>query len=424
MRTYDFLDTSGQLYSSQYGFRSKHSCENAISELIRQIVKGHERQKHTAAIFLDLSKAFDTLDHALLLKKLEIYGIRGIALDWFSSYLTDRSMRVKYQGISKATYSNWQKITRGAPQGSCLGPLLFLIFCNDLNLNLTYLSCIQFADDTTLYYTHKNLRVLQACIDHDLTKLIDWFRANSLMLNVNKTNLLLFDSTALEIQIDGTTIKSQKNTKFLGVVLDNKLQWKDHYEQLKTKINRNYLLLCKSKNLLNVHGMKVLYYAQIYSHLSYCIVLWGSMLSVELRRKQQSLQKKCVKLLNLNKTTNYSYKKYGILTLEHIIDLEQKKLGYKLNHGDLPQNLEKLLLTNSLDAPLKKQHCYNTRKKQLPNLPQHKSKTYKDSFLLQGLKKYNSLDMVIKKCKTLDSFSRLVKKEAIMSYNVKVIDDM
>ena len=92
-------------------------------------------------------------------------------------------MRVKYQGTNKPTYSAWQKITHGAPQGSCLGPLLFLIFCNDLNLNLTYLSCIQFADDTTLYYTHKNLRVFQACIDHDLTKLTDWFRASSLTLN-------------------------------------------------------------------------------------------------------------------------------------------------------------------------------------------------------------------------------------------------
>ena len=153
-RTYNFLDTSGQLYSSQYGFRSKHSCENAISELIGQIVKGHERQEHTAAIFLDLSKAFDTLDHELLLKKLEIYGIRGTALDWFSSYLMDHSMRVKYQGTNKPTYSALQKITHGAPQGSCLGPLLFLIFCNDLNLNLTYLSYIQFTDDTTLYYTH------------------------------------------------------------------------------------------------------------------------------------------------------------------------------------------------------------------------------------------------------------------------------
>ena len=285
-RTYNFLDTSGQLYSSQYRFRSKHSCENKISELIRQVVKGHERKEHTAAIFLDLPKAFDTLDHELLLKKLEIYRIRGTALDWFMSYLSNRSMRVKYHGNGKEVYSAWQKITHGAPQGSCLGPLLFLIFCNDLNLNLTYLSCIQFADDTTLYYTHRNLRVLQACIDHDLTKLYDWFRANSLMLNISKTNILLFDyrkkqSTTIEIHIAGKIIKSVKNTKFL----DNKLLWKDHYEQLKSKINRNYALLCKSKKFLNVHGMKILYYAQIYSHLSYCIVLWGNMLSVELRRK-------------------------------------------------------------------------------------------------------------------------------------------
>ena len=106
------------------------------------------------------------------------------------------------------------------------------------------------------------------------------------------------------------------------------------------------------------------------------------------------------------------------MTLEHIIDLEQKKLGYKLNHSDLPQNLEKLLLTNSLGAPLNKQHCYNTRKKSLPNLPQHKSKIYNDSFLYQCLKKYNSLDVEIKKCETLDSFSRLIKKKAIMSYNI------
>ena len=192
-RTYEFLDTSGQLYSSQYGFRSKHSCENAISELVGQVVKGHDRKEHTAAIFLDLSKAFDTLDHSLLLKKLELYGIRGNALCWFTSYLSNRKMRVKYCGEGENSYSNWKNVTHGTPQGSCLGPLLFLIFCNDLHQNLTYLSCIQFADDTTLYITHKNLRVLKACIEHDLSIITDWFGANSLTLNINKTSLLLID---------------------------------------------------------------------------------------------------------------------------------------------------------------------------------------------------------------------------------------
>ena len=133
------------------------------------------------------------LDHGLLLKKLEIYGIRGTALNWLSSYLSNCTMRVKYYGDGKEVYADWKKVTHGTPQGSCLGLLLFLIFCNDLNLHLTYLSWIQFADDTTLYFTHKNLRVLQACIEHDLSKLFDWFGANSLTLNISKTNLLLFD---------------------------------------------------------------------------------------------------------------------------------------------------------------------------------------------------------------------------------------
>ena len=214
------------------------------------------------------------------------------------------------------------------------------------------------------------------------------------------------------------TIKSVKNTKFLGVILDSKLLRKEHYEQLKCKIHRNYALLCRSKNLLNAQGMKMLYYAQIYSHLSYCIVLWGSMLSMELRKKLRILQNKCVKLINLNKSTDYLYEKYGILKLEHVIDLEQKKLGYKLNHGELPTNLEKLILTNSLGASLKKQHCYNTRDKQQPNLPCHTSKTYNDSFLLQSLKNYNGLDPTFKTCKTLNAFALKVKKTAIMSYNV------
>ena len=422
-RTYNFLDTTGQLYSSQYGFRSKHSCENAISELIGQVVKGHERKEHTAAIFLDLSKAFDTLDHGLLLKKLELYGIRGDALGWFTSYLSNRKMRVKYCGEGESTYSNWKKVTHGTPQGSCLGPLLFLIFCNDLHQNLTYLSCIQFADDTTLYITNKNLRVLKACIEHDLSIITDWFGANSLTLNINKTSLLLFDyrkqqNNVLELNVSGNIIKSVKCTKFLGVILDDKLSWDNHLDQLRSKINQNYALLCRSKKLLNVHGMKILYHALIYSHLSYCIVLWGSMLSAESTRKLGTLQNKCVKLVDLSKTVNQIYKQYRILKIADIIDLEQKKLGHKLIHGELPKNLEKLMMTNSTGCPLKKQHQYKTRQKKLPNLPKHSSKLYNNSFLHQSLKNYNNLNDTIKNCTSIFSLAKRIKDSAIMSYNI------
>ena len=132
-------------------------------------------------------------------------------------------------------------------------------------------------------------------------------------------------NNVLEIHIADKTLKSVKNTKFLGVMLDNKLIWKEHFDQVKSKINQNYVLLCKSKKLLNLHGIKMLYYAQIYSHLSYCVVLWGSMLSVEFQHKLQALQNKCVKLLDLTKTTDYSHKKHKILKLDQLI--------YKARHA-------------------------------------------------------------------------------------------
>ena len=133
-RTYEFLNKHNQFYNSQYGFRSHHSCENTIAELVGNILKNKENGKTTISLFLDLSKAFDSLQHETLLKKLEIYGIRGVALKWFSSYLKDRSMRVKCTtGLSNSELSQTYKTDFGTPQGSCLGPLLFIIFCNDLN---------------------------------------------------------------------------------------------------------------------------------------------------------------------------------------------------------------------------------------------------------------------------------------------------
>ena len=192
-RTYSFLQTTGQLYESQYGFRKGHSCEYAISELISVILKNKEANRYTISLFLDLSKAFDSLKHNTLLKKLELYGVRGVALNWYSSYLNSRELRAKCM-TSSGDFEVSQKypVTYGTPQGSCLGPLLFLLFCNDLRLHLTYLSCIQFADDTTLYTSGKNIRLLECEINHDLEIISDWFKANKLTLNADKTACMIF----------------------------------------------------------------------------------------------------------------------------------------------------------------------------------------------------------------------------------------
>ena len=157
-RTYSFLNNTRQISDSQYGFRSKHSCEHAIQELVGKILKGQETGKSTLAVFLDLSKAFDTISHSMLFKKLDLYGIRGTCLDWFKSYLSGRQMRVKCLTASGLFYySECVDIEFGTPQGSILGPLIFLLFNNDLHLHLSFSSCILFADDTTIYCTHKDL---------------------------------------------------------------------------------------------------------------------------------------------------------------------------------------------------------------------------------------------------------------------------
>ena len=143
-------------------------------------------------MYLDLSKVFDTLEPTVLYHKLEKYGIRGTCLECFRSYLTNRKLRSKCKLTNGTEYSDWYNVEYGTPQGSCLGPLLYIIFCNDLYRNLEFLECIQFADDTTLYYGHTNKNFLLCSLEHDLEIISDWFRAIKLTLNVNKTVFMLF----------------------------------------------------------------------------------------------------------------------------------------------------------------------------------------------------------------------------------------
>ena len=165
-----------------------------LKQVAGTIIKSLENQQYSACILLDLSKAFDTIEHSILLQKLEAYGIRGNALSWFESYLTNRKLWVKCQTArnTKETLSEEKPVLCGTPQGSCLGPLIFLIFVNDLHLHLTDVECIQFANDTTLVFTHRNLQYLRFCIESELSIVQDWFNANKLTLNVEKSSYLLY----------------------------------------------------------------------------------------------------------------------------------------------------------------------------------------------------------------------------------------
>ena len=260
-RTYNFLNESGQLYTSQYGFRSGHSCQDAVSELVGEITRNKDMGLHTIGVFLDLSKAFDTLEHQVLLDKLSKYGIRGTPLDWFKSYLKGRKLRVKcmIESTQKQEYSDYCDVEYGTPQGSCLGPLLFLVFVNDLHRNLEHCHDIQFADDTTIYKGHRNMRYLKWCIETDLENVSDWFRANKLTLNVSKSVYMIFskkEQKDLAIKLGDIELPRVTTTKFLGMWVDENLSWKDHLSKLKTKLKRNLILLKQGQNYLDPNTKK------------------------------------------------------------------------------------------------------------------------------------------------------------------------
>ena len=162
-RVYNFLNNTHQIYKSQCGFRAKHSCDHAIGELLSEITKSMETGKQTVNTFLDLSKAFDMLEHSVIFKKMERYGLRGPCLDWFRSYLTGRTLKVRCNTGNGLGLSDEYGVKFGTPQGLCLGPLIFLMFCNDLHLHMLYLDVIQFADDTTLYMSHKHTGYITFC---------------------------------------------------------------------------------------------------------------------------------------------------------------------------------------------------------------------------------------------------------------------
>ena len=344
------------IFENQYGFQKGKSTGSAVLHLTDTIHRARKKGEFGCAIFLDLAKAFDTVDHSILLKKLEKIGIRGPVLDWFKSYLTDRHQSV----ICNNSKSNPRTMLFGVPQGSVLGPLLFLLYINDLSLNSTFHHTL-FADDTCLFLSHKNSDTLEELVNLELKNITDWLIANKLTLNISKSNFILFTTKKpidnFQLYISGQSLDRVTHAKYLGVIIDENLNWKEHLKRIHTRIKQNVGIIHKVGRLLPRKNLLSLYYSFVHSHLSYCITSWGSLDTKGLSKINDSISK-CVNFINKLKHDNEP--NFTPLNLSNTYKLESCKLIHKFLNNSLPSSLNHLF-HRSPDLAIRKNSQNNVR---------------------------------------------------------------
>ena len=289
-----------------------------MTETIR---KNLDEGKFSCAVFLDLQKAFDSVDHKILLKKLENYGFRGVAKSWVESYLTGRRQFVSINNVCSEPMS----IKHGVPQGSVLGPLFFILYINDLKNCLNYSKAYIFADDTAINISHTSPKALKKRLNIDLKLLHHWLSANLIRLNVTKTETILFRHPTkkinydLKLKLHGKRLTSNESTKYLGVCIDRNLNWKSQIDILAKKLRRTNGIISKLRHFLPQPTMIQIYHALFQSHLNYSLQVWAQ--NLPKTNRLQKLQKSALRLITFSAPFTPSLPIFRQLKISNINDL-------------------------------------------------------------------------------------------------------
>ena len=359
-RLYTYFNDNNLIYHQQFGFRAKHSTNHALISLTEEIKSKLDTGHYVGGVFIDLEKAFDTVNHSILCKKLEHYGIRGIPNTLIKSFLSNRKQYVSINGFE----SNIKEISCGVPQGSTLGPLLFLIYINDFQYSLDKSKASHFADDTNILYASKNIKTIESVLNHELKLASTWLRANKLSLNEDKTKLLIFHSknkvlkeNSISIKLNNIKLSLSKSVNYLGLLIDDCLSWNCHITNLSKKLSRANGILSKLRYNAPKSICISVYYSIFYSYLNYGNSVW-TLTSEENLNSVRILQKKCMRIINFsefNAHTNNLFLTDKLLKLDDIIEFNLLKIIFEFKNNLLPDTL------NSLFTKSTEVHSYMTR---------------------------------------------------------------
>lgn len=295
-----YFEVNNLFNRTQFGFQKNVSTQDAILHFTEQIYENLNRKLSSLAVYIDFSKCFDTLNREILLRKLKCYGIRGIPLSLFESYLSDRYQAVRVNGI----ISNFLAIDTGVPQGSVLGPILYLIYVNELpNISELFSTCL-FADDTTLLFQSSDKNELVQKCNTGLNDFYNWCCANRLSINISKTNIMLFSnilspSEVSNVFMNDVRINYVSSFRFLGLIIDDKLKFNVHIDHISVKISKNIGVLYKLRQYLPLDTLVIMYRNMIECYFNYCILIYGNAYKSHLNTIEISQRKSLRVICNL-----------------------------------------------------------------------------------------------------------------------------
>ena len=403
-----YIEDNNLLHPLQSGFRANHSCHTAVTHLVDSWHEGINNHNLTGAIFLDFRKAFDLVNHEILLTKLKLYLNNSPSLDFFRSYLSCRKQRV----LANGHYSSEGLVLHGVPQGSVLGPLLFSIFINDIPLCISNndTKCELFADDGTIHTQSKTIVDANNRLSKSLKEVNDWCKDNRMVINPSKTESMVVstkkknhtDPLELNLTLEEVPIKQVSQHRHLGVIIDDQLRWQAHINHVCKNVSRNLFLLSKLKHITTTSTKKMFYNAHVKPHIDYCSTVWDGAAQVHMR-KLNSLHRRAGKIIlpNSNLTTDEKFQRLKLLPLSNHLKFNKGVFMFKVWRETHP---------TYINDTFQKQHSPYSNSRLNFFIPFPRIDLFKTSLAFSGPKVWNPLPNDIKNAPSRSTFKKRLKK--------------